>query len=397
MQPFPGQILSRSNALNWISSFIPAPIAVKWQERWRSCLGALLGIAFTGGSMHLLLGSAANIPLLVAPMGASAVLLFAVPASPLAQPWSIVGGNLVSATIGVTCASLIADPILASALAVALSICGMFALRCVHPPSGAVALTAVLGGPVVHALGYAFVLEPIAVQSVALLFAAIVYHAATGHRYPHAAGRQNQGNAGTAADQASRSGFTRADLEAVLKRRSEMLDIDPDDLESLLRETQLQAFSRTFNELTCADIMSRHVVTVAPDTRAAAAWDLLKSNHVKALPVTDPSHKLVGIVTRADLIDKRTFGKLSTVASYVDGWLRRDSLSTPTVGSVMSTEVCTVGAASPITELVPMFANYGHHHIPVLDAAGQVVGMITQVDLISGLYRQTFTKNKQAA
>ncbi|MFM0041230.1 HPP family protein [Paraburkholderia sediminicola] len=387
--------MSRSVALNWISSFIPAPIAVKWQERWRSCLGALLGIAFTGGSMHLLLGSAANIPLLVAPMGASAVLLFAVPASPLAQPWSIVGGNLVSATIGVTCASVIADPILASALAVALSICGMFALRCVHPPSGAVALTAVLGGPAVHALGYAFVLEPIAVQSIALLCAAIVYHAATGHRYPHA-GRQNQGNAGAAADQTSRSGFTRADLDVVLKRRGEMLDIDPDDLESLLRETQLQAFSRTFNELTCADIMSRHVVTVAPDTRAAAAWGLLKRHHVKALPVTDPAHRLVGIVTRADLIDKRTFGRLSSVASYVDGWLRRDSLSTPNVGSVMSTEVCTVNAASPITELVPMFANYGHHHIPVLDAAGQVVGMITQVDLISGLYRQTFAKDRPA-
>ncbi|MFM0730963.1 HPP family protein [Paraburkholderia sediminicola] len=386
--------MSRSTALSWISSFIPAPIAVKWQERWRSCLGALLGIAFTGGSMHLLLGSAANIPLLVAPMGASAVLLFAVPASPLAQPWSIVGGNLVSATIGVTCASLIADPILASALAAALSIGGMFALRCVHPPSGAVALTAVLGGPAVHALGYAFVLEPIAVQSLALLCAAIVYHVATGHRYPHA-GRQNQGNPSTTAEQASRSGFTRADLETVLKRRSEMLDIDPDDLESLLRETQLQAFSRTFNELTCEDIMSRHVVTLAPDTRAAAAWGLLKRNRVKALPVTDPAHKLVGIVTRADLIDKRTFGKLSSVTSYVDGWLRRDPLSTPNVGSVMSTEVCTVDAASPITELVPMFANYGHHHIPVLDAAGQVVGMITQVDLISGLYRQTFAKDNQ--
>lgn len=396
MQPLFGQILSRSTALNWISSFIPAPMAVKWQERWRSCLGALLGIAFTGGAMHLLLGHAATIPLLVAPMGASAVLLFGVPASPLAQPWSIVGGNLVSATIGVTCASTIADPILASALAVALSICGMFALRCVHPPSGAVALTAVLGGPAVHALGYAFVLEPIAVQSVALLSAAIVYHAATGHRYPHA-GRQSRGNAGTSAGQASRSGFTRADLEAVLKRRSEMLDIDPDDLESLLRETQLQAFSRTFKELTCSDIMSRHVVTVAPDARAAAAWGLLKRNHVKALPVTDPAHKLVGIVTRADLIDKRTFGRLSSLAGYFDSWLRQDPLSTPNVGSVMSTEVCTVDSASPITELVPMFANYGHHHIPVLDATGQVVGMITQVDLISGLYRQTFAEDRKAA
>ncbi|CAB3687295.1 hypothetical protein LMG27174_02979 [Paraburkholderia rhynchosiae] len=381
--------------MRWFSSFLPVPVTVKWQERARSCLGALLGIAFTGGSMYLLLGPGANIPLLVAPMGASAVLLFAVPASPLAQPWSIIGGNLVSAIIGVTCANVIADPTLAAALAVAFAICGMFALRCVHPPSGAVALTAVLGGPAIHALGYRFVLEPIAVQSVALLAAAIAYHAATGHRYPHSM-RQARG-AGNAADAGSRAGFTRADLEAVLKRRSEMLDIDPDDLESLLRETQLQAFSRSFNELTCEDIMSRHVVSVAATTRAVAAWALLKRNKVKALPVIDADHSLIGIVTRADLVDKRIFGSFSPFITYFDGWLRGDALRAPTVGNVMTTDVCTVKASAPITDLVPMFANYGHHHIPVLDTAGHAVGMITQVDLISGLYRQTVVKAQQAA
>ncbi|WP_175147792.1 HPP family protein [Paraburkholderia ultramafica] len=386
----------RSTALRWLASFIPAPVSVKWQERARSCLGALLGIAFTGGSMYLLLGPAANVPLLVAPMGASAVLLFAVPASPLAQPWSIIGGNLVSATIGVTCAHAIADPTLAAALAVALSICGMFALRCVHPPSGAVALTAVLGGPAIHALGYRFVLEPIAIQSVALLAAAIAYHAATGHRYPHA-GRQARGPAGSPADDASRGGFTRADFEAVLKRRGEMLDIDPDDLESLLRETQLQAFARGFNELTCEDIMSHHVVSVSAATRATTAWALLKRNKVKALPVTDADQNLVGIVTRANLVDKRIFSKFSPLTARFDGWLRGDALRTPSVGSVMSTEVCTIKATAPITDLVPMFANHGHHHIPVLDAGGHLIGMITQVDLISGLYRQTVLKAQQVA
>lgn len=381
----------RSIALRWLSSFIPAQVAVKWQERARSCLGALLGIAFTGGAMFLLLGPAADIPLLVAPMGASAVLLFAVPASPLAQPWSIIGGNLVSAAIGVACADAIADPVLAAALAVALSICGMFALRCVHPPSGAVALTAVLGGPAIHTLGYRFVLEPIAIQSAALLASAIAYHAATGHRYPHA-GRQSRGTTGSAADDASRGGFTRADLEAVLKRRGELLDIDPDDLESVLRETQLQAFSRSFNELSCADIMSRRVVSVSATTRATVAWGLLKRNKVKALPVTDARQNLIGIVTRADLVDKRVFGQFLPFATRLDGWLRGDALRTPTVGSVMSTEVYTIKATAPITDLVPMFANHGHHHIPVIDAAGLLIGMITQVDLISGLYRQTGIK-----
>ncbi|OLL32212.1 hypothetical protein BTH42_07095 [Burkholderia sp. SRS-W-2-2016] len=388
--------MSRSHLSGWLASFVPAPVTVKWHERARSCLGALLGIAFTGGLMYLLLGPSTSIPLLVAPMGASAVLLFAVPASPLAQPWSIIGGNLVSATVGVTCAKLIGDPTLAAAVAVALAISGMFALRCVHPPSGAVALTAVLGGPVIHALGYRFVLEPILIQSAALLFGALVYHAATGHRYPHA-GRQDRATPSEAADEAARVGFTRDDVTAVLQRRDEMLTIDPDDLYSLLRETQLQAFSRSFDELRCEDVMSRHVVSVSPGTRAGAAWELFKRHNVKALPVVDGAQKLLGIVTRADFVERKSFGALTPILDYVDGWLRGDALRTRNVGQVMTTDVCTVNANSPITELVPMFANFGHHHVPVLDQAGRVVGMITQVDLISGLHRQTVAQARNAA
>ena len=345
--------------------------------------------------MHVLLGPAANIPLLVAPMGASAVLLFAVPASPLAQPWSIIGGNIVSATVGVACASWIADPVGAAALAVSLAICAMFALRCVHPPSGAVALTAVLGGPAVHALGYRFVAEPIAIQSVMLLCAAIVYHAATGHRYPHVA--QGPGKGAAASSAAASEGFTRADLEAVLNRRGELLDIDTDDLESLLRDVQLQAYARTFNELTCADIMSRSLVAVSANTRASAAWSLLKQRRIKALPVTDERQHVIGIVTRADLVDKRAFSKGAGLSSPVQRWFRRSITPAPLVGALMNVDVRTVDATTPIVELVPVFANYGHHHIPVLDSNQRLAGMITQADLIAGLYRQAYAKQRHAA
>jgi len=73
-------------------------------------------------------------------MGASSVLLFAVPASPLAQPWSIVGGNFVSALVGIGCAHWIPDPALAATLAVGLAIIAMFQLRCLHPPGGAMGM-----------------------------------------------------------------------------------------------------------------------------------------------------------------------------------------------------------------------------------------------------------------
>jgi CBS domain-containing membrane protein len=387
--------LSRSAIIRWFLSFAPGPVAVKWPERFRSCLGALVGIAFTGGAMHILLGPAASIPLLVAPMGASAVLLFGVPASPLAQPWSIIGGNLVAATVGVACASWFPSPVIAAALAVALATCAMFALRCVHPPSGAVALTAVLGGPAVHSMGYRFVLAPIAIQSTALLAAAIVFHTVTGHRYPHA-GRQSSDKG--AAPAAMSSGFTHADLEAVLNRRSELLDIDPADLESLLRETQLQAYARAFSELTCMDIMSRPVIPVSATTKVKAAWDLLKRHGVKALPVTDATNRVIGIVTQADLVDTSPVRKLGALAEDLHQRFRgRPTVSADTVGAVMSTDVCTADGTQPIVELVPIFANYGHHHIPVLDASQRLVGMITQLDLISGLYRQAHAPQRLVA
>jgi len=346
--------------------------------------------------MHILLGPAASIPLLVAPMGASAVLLFAVPASPLAQPWSIIGGNLVSATVGVACAGWIADPVGAAALAVALAICLMFALRCVHPPSGAVALTAVLGGPTVHALGYRFVAEPIAMQSAALLVAAIVYHAVTGHRYPHVA-HQRPARRAAGSPVTPKETFTRADLEAVLNRRDELLDIDLDDLESLLRDIQLQAYARQFNQLTCADIMSSPVVTVSVTTKVSEAWGLLKQRDIKALPVTDASRRVIGIVTRADLADKQGFRSGPVIPHVLQRWFKPATDSVPLVGAVMNPDVRTVAVTTSFVELLPLFANDGHHHIPVLDAEERLAGMITEADLIAGRYREAYTGQQRAA
>lgn len=392
MRPRPLTISSRFSKLmirpalaRWLLSFSPSPVTLGWPERLRSCLGALIGISFTAGVMHVFLGDHALIPLLVAPMGASAVLLFAVPASPLAQPWSIIGGNMVSAFIGVACATWITDPIDAAPIAVAMSIGAMFAFRCVHPPSGAVALTAVLGGPAVHALGFGFVFTPVAAQSFALLGVAIVFHAATGHRYPHAARSARETGARSPG---TSPGFTREDLEAVLGRRDELLDIDPADLESLLLEIQLQSYVRSLNGLSCADIMSSPVVSITCGTTIAMAAATLKRHGIKALPVVDDRGFVAGIVTQADIARNMAAGRLRARATFIERWLARPG-SALTVASIMTTHVSTVSVTTSIAKLVPMFAAYGHHHIPVLDAQGKLVGMITQADLIRGIYRQT--------
>lgn len=193
----------RPTLIEWLRAFAPPPAVQDWPQRLRRCLGALLGVAFTGAATHLVFGPGANIPLMVAPLGASALLLFAVCDSPLAHPWSIMGGNLISAAVGVACARWIASPLAAASVALALVTLAMFVLRCVHPPGGAVAVTAVLGGPAVHALGYGFLLVPVAFQSAMLLSVALVFHAVTGHPYPRAAVRKVSSNNPLAASSSS--------------------------------------------------------------------------------------------------------------------------------------------------------------------------------------------------
>ena len=385
--------MSRFRILRWLTRFAPSPVTLRWRERLRSGLGALVGIAVTGAVSHYLLGNASTIPYLIAPMGASAVLLFGVPASPLAQPWSIIGGNLVSATVGVTSAMFIHDPVEAAAVAIGVAVCAMFTLRCVHPPSGAVALTAVLGGPAVHALGYEFVFEPVALQSFTLLVSALVYHTATGHRYPHAARQPKAVQPAT-----TPGGFSRADLEAVLRDRDELLDIDTDDLEALLRETEIRAYARSFGELNCADVMTRDVVSITPATTVGEARTLLKRHDIKALPVVDAQGHVKGIVTRADLAEEG-LGRhpLRALLHSLRSGIAAHPADAVHVSTIMSTHVRTISGETPIVELLGMFAGRGHHHVPVVDGERRLVGIVTQADLISGLYRQAQPLQRQNA
>jgi len=142
------------------------------REKLISALGGFIGILlvfWVSAGVLDLHGTA----LVVGSMGASAVLLFAVPHGSLSRPWPLLGGHLLSGAVGVTCAQWLAEPLFAAPLAVALSIALMYYLRCLHPPGGATALVAVVGGPQIQALGYAFLLEPVLVNVLVMLAAAV--------------------------------------------------------------------------------------------------------------------------------------------------------------------------------------------------------------------------------
>lgn len=362
----------------WLARFWPAPVLVDSRERLRAFVGAGIGIFLT--ALLGLMLSDANHLWLVAPLGASAVLVFAVPASPLAQPWSVIGGNTMSAAVGVACVALIPDPAIAAAVAVAVAIALMFPLRCLHPPGGASALFAVLS----HQTEFSFVLSPVLFNSAVLVLAGIAYNSFTGRRYPHV-----QVTATPSGPQLSR--FTSEDLDSALAHYNQVLDVSRDDLESLLHHAELAAYHRNLGELRCADIMSRQPVAAEFGTPLHQAWALLREHRIKALPVIDKSRRIAGIVTVADFMRHADLDVHDGIGMRLRTLVRPSGLThtnkPEVVGQIMTRQVRVASDDRPVMELVPLFSDGGHHHIPIIDAERRLVGIITQSDLMRALYR----------
>jgi CBS domain-containing membrane protein len=219
--------------------FKPILAGATLPERLIGCAGAVVCIALTMLVCARFLPPG-DIPVIVAPLGASAVLLFAVPSSPLAQPWPVIGGNIVSVLIGVTAVHWIPHPVLAAGVAVGGAILAMSLLRCLPPPGGAAALTAVIGGPVIHASGYAFAFMPVGLNSVALVVLAGIFHRLTHRSYPH---RAVVAPAAIVAEREA-AGFDPADIDAALADMHESFDISREDLDLLLSRAELHARKR---------------------------------------------------------------------------------------------------------------------------------------------------------
>jgi CBS domain-containing membrane protein len=217
------------------SFFVPILAGATFLDRLGACIGAALGLVVTSIVTTIALGPDPLAVLLVAPMGASAVLIFAVPASPLAQPWSVVGGNMVSALVGVAVAHLVQPPELAAGLAVGSAMLAMSLFRCLHPPGGAAALMAVIGGPAVEAAGWMFPIVPVGLNAAILAMAGVLFHRLTRHSYPHRA---------LPAPVAEDSAPHPEDLDAALADLGETFDISRDDLEQLVERVRHHAAQR---------------------------------------------------------------------------------------------------------------------------------------------------------
>lgn len=205
-------------------------------DRLIAGLGALVAIAVTAAVCSFVPTDMHDLPFIVAPLGASAVLVFAVPASPLAQPWPVIGGNVISTLVGVQIYHLVPNIYVAAGTAVGAAIILMSLLRCLHPPGGAAALTAVIGSQGVHEAGYAFAFMPVAINSMLLVALAILFHKMTEHSYPH--------RPAILPKTPVEPYFNMSDIDAAIEDMHDSFDISREDIEALMHFAERHAVER---------------------------------------------------------------------------------------------------------------------------------------------------------
>ncbi|CAH0648023.1 HPP family protein [Pseudomonas juntendi] len=365
---------------------LPPALNIPPKEWLRAGIGALLGLFLAGWLTSMAYGPGIALHLL-GPLAASAVLVFAVHSGPLAQPWPVLGSYALAGAVGLAMRQGFGPELWVAAVALGISILVMCLLRCLHPPGGGVAVSAVLADPGLTALGD-HLLQPVLLNALILVTVAVLYNRLTGVRYPKGAVIRKDLHHTHDPLPTERVGVRSEDLDHALEELGEFVDVTRDELERIILATEQHALQRSLGGITAASVMSRDVQFASPDTTLEQAWAMLASHHLKTLPVLQHG-KLVGIVSLSDLVGP---------AMQRGRFTWRGLFGRPPVrlAQVMMQPVVSVSSQHPLERLLPLLCEQGLHCLPVLDD-GRLVGVITQTDLIAGLKRQLLSKAQQVS
>ncbi|PAT38449.1 HPP family protein [Vandammella animalimorsus] len=384
----------------------PAPTGIALKECLRIMGGCALSVGIVATLAQWLAQSQLELFWHGATLASSALLVFALPFSPMAQPWAVLMGSLLCTAVGMACSWLLGhNTVLAASLAVPLAIVAMIYLRAVHPPATSLALYAVLQ----HIQAPSVLLFPIGFNLLLLIAIAMAYNHATGRRYPH---RQIS----TAApDEASAQGkqlLTQTDVDQVLARHNELLAISRNDLTKMLQKASGAAYERTFGELRCADVMTTQVHSVQADMGIEEFEAYMRQYRHRELPVLDAQGHLLGTVGLAQWMDLQDQPPAAPAAAADSAsqpaqgsrwrqWMRLPwkALAAPPeppaaqpapaapqrVRDIMVPSVAVAHGEQPVLELLGLLCQGGLYHLPVVGENQRLLGIITQTDVLRAL------------
>ncbi|MGE5471256.1 MAG: HPP family protein [Bacteroidota bacterium] len=369
----------------FLTHFVADAAPLSAGERWRSAIAGLFGILLLEAILTVLPVSA-EARRLLAPAGASAVILFSLPHSPLGQPWSVVGGLGISAVVGYCCGQWIALPWLAVACAVAISIWLMATWRCLHPPGGAMAIVMASlsssGAPP---------LSTVATNVAGLLVGAmVVNNLLKGRAYPQCSSRPPA----VPAVSLRRSGIEHQDLSYAFAKMDTYLDISESDLVAVYNLAAESAFRR-HSKSTCGELMTTEVIAIEFATELDEAWHLLRSHHHKALPVLDRARHVIGLLTLDDFLKHVPAHRHDGIP--VAESIRRFLQPTPGInsqkpevaGQIMERSFITLRVDDDLATVARLLSSRQHPlAIPVLDAQSKLAGILSQSDVAVALYHR---------
>lgn len=355
------------------------PLSVR--ERRISALAGCLGILLIQGILAVL-PAGASVSYLLAPLGASAVILFALPHSPLAQPWSLAGGLFVSALVGYGVGLWVQPAWLAIGLALGLAIWLTALLRCIHPPGGAMAVVFAIAAQQ-HTVSLLTALLNVFAALIAVL---AINNLMPGRRYPQCVpARQTT-------VRPPRRSIRHEDLQFALEKLDTYLDVSEDDLVSIYDLATAHAHRR-HERRTCGEVMSAPALAVTFATELNEAWALMQEHHLHGMPVVDPARRVIGVLTLDNYLRHVAPDNGQSIGENIRRLLR----PTPTsysdkpevVGQIMSQRFITAAVTAPLGDMLALLSGQDHPVIvPVVDADRRLAGVLTQTDLLAAVYHR---------
>ncbi len=384
--------------MKWLKFLTIDPVNLTLKSKIYALIACFCAIFFIALVTHIFaLGP--GYPMIVASMGASSVILFFIPNSPLAQPWPFAGGQILSAIVGMSCALYIDEVASAAATAVGGSVLIMLLFRCLHPPGAATSLAPIMAGPSLTGIGYEFVLQPVALNVIAMLILSIFINRWVFKLdYPTPLKPRQSPSASDSGQQNVHASPTvlSGDIEQALSELDIFIDMSSQNLSDILNKIEMNAFKRIKKDIYCRDIMVTNLDTVEFDTHIEDAWKIMYQKKLKAIPVVDRRHRILGIVTWHDFFKGIELTPYENFRDHFRQFIRRTTSLTSSkpeaVGQIMTANVTTLNENAHIVELIPLMSERGYRQIPIVDQQQRLLGIVFPANLVAALYHFAITQ-----
>ena len=367
--------------MSLITRFFPKQPPTPLSEKLLAGISVFLSIAMLGEFTTFYPAEISHI--ILASMGATAVLLFAMPHSTLVQPSAILGGHLISAAVGVAAQTWVPSPF-AAAVAVGGATTLMHLLHCLHPPEGATALFAVTGGPPVWNLGFGYVICPVAISALLLLISGLVINNFRKPKVTYPA--PVLPTAEKPCEQPVASGITVMDVRNALEASETFIDVTEDDLLSIIQAAGLSVDQRALSSYRLSDLKLSPVKTLTTKDSLEKVWDSLKQSPDGCVVILNHDDSISGIITRTDVIHQLAQKTPSALIMAITHPLRshkRLKHQHLLARDIMTSPVISVEEDESLLAVATLLASGRFHHVPVVNKRANLVGVVTHAHLWS--------------